>query len=272
MNSKFLLSLVLFLSSCFMASASNKLSINAPNRTTLKVVIDGRKFYSNNNSLSIRNLNPGYYTITIFTLKGNDYNNFFNNGNNNRWKRVSTKQVNIRNSYLYDVTINRFGRVFYDQDYNYNTNTWGWGRGNNNDNDDEDFVGNEVDFENGFDENFNDWDFFKNPNQQGGPRGGFFGNNAMNANSFTKLKETAQNQTFETSRLSFLKQNVTNNFFNNNQIAELAQTLNMETNKLEFLKHAYNSSINKNEYFVISNTLSMQSSKDELMEYIKNKR
>ncbi len=237
MNSKFLLSLSLLLSSWFMASANGKLSFNAPNRTSLKVVIDGRKFYSNNNSLAIRNLNQGSYTITIYTLKGNDYNDFYNNGNTNRWKRVSTKQVIIRNNYLYDVTINRFGRVFYDQDYNYshNNNGWGWGRRDNGSNDEEDFVvGNEVDFDSGFDENYNDVDFFKKPNQIGGPRGGMFGSNGMSANSFNKLKATAQNQTLETSRLNFLKQNVNNNFLSNTQIVELAATLNMETSKLDF--------------------------------------
>lgn len=272
MKAKFLLSLSVLLNCWLMASANSKLSFNAPNRTTLKVVIEGRKFYSNNNSLAIRNLQPGFYSITIYTLKGNDYNDFFNNGNNNRWKKVSSKQVNIRSNYLYDVTINRFGRVFYDQDYSYNNNGWGWGRRGENNNDDDDLTANEVDFDNGFDENYNDWDYFKKPNEQGGPRGGFFGNNAMSSISFTKLKETAKNQTFETSRLSFLKQNTSNSYLNNNQIADLAGLLNMETNKLDFLKHAYTSSTNKNEYFVVCNSLSMQSSKDELMDYIRNRR
>lgn len=271
MNSKFLLSLSLFLSSWFMASANGKLSFNAPNRTLLKVVIDGRKFYSNNNNLAIRNLNSGSHTITIYTLKGNEYNDFYTNGNSNRWRRISTKQVIIRNNYLYDVTINRFGRVFYDQDYIYNNSDWGWGRRDNTD-DEEDFIDNEVDFDNGFDENYKDIDFFRRPNQTGGPRGGIFGSNGINTNSFNKLKETAQNQILETSRLNFLKQNVGNNLFSNSQITELAQTLNMETSKLEFLKHAFSSSTNKNEYFVVCNTLSMQSSKDDLMEYIKNRR
>ena len=45
------------------AIAKSKLSVSTSMPTSMKIIIDGQKFYSQDNSITINNLQPGYHEI-----------------------------------------------------------------------------------------------------------------------------------------------------------------------------------------------------------------
>ena len=256
------------------ANAKSKLSISTSMPTAMKVVIDGHKFYSQDNSLTINNLQPGYHDIAIYYIKnGRDFNSFYSNGNNGYWKKAVSRQVVVRNNFQYDITINRFGKAFFDQDYYY-------GSSNNWDDDDYNDNNNYYDYNDndGYNENYNDWDYFrkggdnKNSQQNTNP---IRNNNylpAMNSNIFNQVKQTMQEQSFESSKLTFAKQVLDKNSISTNQSKELVAMLAMGTDKLDFAKYAYDKVSDKANYFTIANSLTMQTDKDELLKYIRDKK
>lgn len=275
---------LIFLS--FNANAKTKLSISTTMPTAMKVIIDGHKFYSQDNSISIKNLRPGYHNIAVYYIKtGREWNNYYNNGNNNYWKKAVNRQVLVKNDYVYDITINRFGRAFYDQDYYYNNGRhYGWkeGKENNEEYDDYDEMDNSFnsnfDFErDGVDEDYNDWDYFKkqpNKSDEKFNNNNDYGNyktynQPMTNQMFNGLKETIQQTNFETSKLQVAKQSIDKYSINTYQVKEIMSLLNMEIDKLEFAKYAYDKTRDANNYLTVLNSLSMQSSKDELLKVIK---
>jgi hypothetical protein len=262
------------------ASAKSKLSISTTMQTAMKVIIDGQKFYSQDNRICINNLLPGYHNITVYYIKnGRDFNNYYNNGSNGYWKKAVSRQVTVRNNYQYDITINRFGRAFYDQDFYYGNNNW------DNNNDDENSY-NDFDYNNGYDENYDDWDYFKrgakqtNTNQNNDHLNNDNRNNhnsysnlpLMSNTIFAQVKQTIQQQNFSSSKLEFAKQSIDKNSITTAQTKELINMLTMQSDKLEFAKYAYKNVSNKNDYFTVANSLLMQSDKDDLLKYIKDKK
>lgn len=281
------------------ATAKTRLSISTTMPTTLKVVIDGKKFYSQDNNLNINNLRPGNHSISIYYIKtGKNFNNYYNYGHNSYWKKAVSREVNVRNNYSYDITINRFGRAFYDQDYYSSNNNNYHGRSdarsndddnNYSDNDDEYYGNTNFDFENdGYNENYNDFDYFKNQGANINDKNDDIKNNefddkhnsssdyktynqAMSNSMFNDLKETLQSTNFENSKLQVAKQSIDKFSINTYQVKEIMNMLSMETNKLDFAKYAYSKTRDANNYLTVLNSLNMQSSKDDLLRYIKNK-
>jgi hypothetical protein len=246
--------------------ANSKLTINTPVNSTLKVVINGRKYYSNNNLIAIKNLQPGYHTLSIYYIKNrNDFNQFYNNGADNFWRKVVQRQVLIRENFVYDITVNRFGKPFFDQQEQ-NSTFWRSSRDGNED----DFSDSDIenwDANNGFEDDYNDVDFFRKHANNSIGLG--FARTVMPANQFSNLKQTLKNQNFENSRLEMAKQIVNKNWFNTNQITDLLNLFDFETSKLNLAKLAYERVIDKQNYFTITNAFNMQSSKDELMKFIR---
>jgi hypothetical protein len=261
------------------ANAKSKLSIGTSMPTTMKVIIDGRKFYSQDNILSISNLQPGYHNISVYYIKnGRDFNSYYSNGNNSYWKKAVSRQVVVRNNYQYDITINRFGKAFFDQDYY----SIGYYRGGSKEENDDDNSNSNYDFEdnNAYDEDYNDLDYFKNKggNNLNIPpiRNGIYNNNnnsynAMSNQMFNQVKQTISRQNFESGKLDFAKKSLDKNSISTNQAKEIINLFSMEITKLEFAKYGYDKVTDKENYFTVANTLSMQANKDDLLKYIRNR-
>jgi hypothetical protein len=262
------------------ANAKSKLSIGTSMPTTMKVIIDGRKFYSQDNILNINNLQPGYHNISVYYIKnGKDFNSYYSNGNNSYWKKAVCRQVVVRNNYQYDITINRFGKAFFDQDY-YSV---GYYRGGSEEESDDDNSNSNFDFDdnNAYNEDYNDLDYFRNKgnNNQNIPpiHNGNFNNNynsykAMSNQMFNQVKQAIQQQNFENSKLDFAKQSLDKNFITISQAKEIINLFSMEMNKLDFAKYAYDKVTDKENYFTVASTLSMQTNKDDLLKYIRNRK
>ncbi len=278
--------LVTFILLSLNVTAKSKLTIATSMPTAMKVIIDGRKFYSQDNIMNINNIQPGYHNITVYYIRnGRDFNNYYNNGNSGYWKKAVSRQVVVRNDYQYDITINRFGKAFFDQDYYSNY----YFRNNGDENNDEDVYNSEFDYDdiNAYNEDYNDLDYFRKKggnvaiqnltpvhggNNNLNTNNNYYNNNrVMSSQMFNQVKQTIQQQNFETSKLDFAKQSLDKNWANTNQIKEMIDLLAMETSKLDFAKYAYDKCVDKENYFTTTNSLSMQSSKDDLLKYIRNR-
>ena len=206
--------ILIFLSSNL--SAKSKLSISTTMPTAMKVIIDGRKFYSQDNLLFINNIQPGYHNITIYYIKrGRDFNDFYNYGSNSYWKKAVSRQVVVRNNYQYDIAINRFGKAFFDQDYYFD-----YYRNNEEENENDNSYNSSYDFEdnNAYNEDYSDIDYFRNKGNAHTEPISRNGNNVNNFNSsmsnqmFAQVKQTIQQQSFESSKLDFAKQSLDRKF------------------------------------------------------------
>ena len=88
--------------------------------------------------------------------------------------------------------------------------------------------------------------------------------NVCNEAMFQSIKQMISKETFEVDKLELAKQSVSSHPMTASQIAEIAQLLTFEQNRLEFLIYAYRYCINQNRYEVVMSTLTFSSSKDEL--------
>lgn len=287
LHSVVLLGLILVVSN---AHARIKLSVSVTTPTAIKVIIDGQKFFSQDNNMSIYNLQPGYHQVTVYYIKNRrDFTSYYNSGNNTYWKKVVSRQVTVRNNYQYDITVNRFGKAFYDQDFMYDDNNdddnWYY-------NDDDDNNCNYFDYNNGYNQDYNDWDFFRkkgtNPvnstidnhysnhsatqNSHNNSYNNYYGKKVMSAPMFAQIKSTIQQQTMETSKLDFAKQSIVGYYVSTQQVKDLMGLLSMEIDKLDFAKYAYDYIIDKQNYMSVTNSLSMQEDRDDLLKFIKDKK
>lgn len=259
----------MFMMVCIAANAKSKLSINTAMPTVMKIIIDGQKFYSQDNNININNLQVGYHDISVYYIKnGRDYNNFFNNGNSRYWKKVVSKQLVVRNNYQYDITINRFGKAFFDQDYSYSNDDW---------NDDDYYTNSHDDFDynDGYNEDYDDWTYFKKNDNKANTNNNSIKNNylpAMSSTMFAQVKQTLEQTSFESSKLDFAKQSLDKNSVTTSQVKQMMSMLTMEMDKLDFAKYAYDKTRDKENYFTVANGLSMQLDKDDLLKYIRDKK
>lgn len=90
----------------------------------------------------------------------------------------------------------------------------------------------------------------------------------MSDGDFCALKNTVANASFDNNKLLIAKQALANNYLTAAQVAELADLMTFESNKLEFAKCAYKYTIDKNHYYMVNNVFSFSSSVNELNKYI----
>ena len=141
--------------------------------------------------------------------------------------------VYIKPRYYVDITINRFGKAYVDEQL---------------------ITG-------GFEDEEDDWDDNNNP-------AGNNGIHAMNAVSFDQFKQSLKRESFDDTRQNLAKQGIAVNYFTVAQVRELVNLFTFESNKLEIAKYAYTYTVDKGNYFMVSDSFTFSSSKDELAKYI----
>lgn len=90
----------------------------------------------------------------------------------------------------------------------------------------------------------------------------------MHPDHFMQLKNTINNQWFDSGKLQIAKQALAMNSLTSAQVAELMTLFSFESSRLEFAKAAYRSTIDKQNYYVVNNQFSFSSSVRELDRYI----
>ena len=90
----------------------------------------------------------------------------------------------------------------------------------------------------------------------------------MNQNDFSQLKNTINNGSFESTKLTIFKQALAYNYFTSAQVREVMNLFWFENSKLEVAKLAYPKTLDQNNYYTLNNEFSFSSSINELGDYI----
>jgi nuclear transport factor 2 (NTF2) superfamily protein len=237
MKKTFTLLAALFFSTFLFAQA--KLTISAISNADLRVMVDGVKYTSNGRDIVINNLKNGNHSVKIFRA-ANDRNRYSGNNRSNGYQLVYSNSVFVKPQYHVDITINRFGKAFVDEQM--------IGNGYNDD-DDEDW---------GVDGNDQYYDRKSRK--------------VMDKAVFDQFKQTMRNEVFEDARLQMAKQFVGTNYFNTAQVKEMLGLFIFEENKLALAKYAYDFTADKGNYFLMNDAFIFSENKEALMKYIQNRK
>lgn len=92
----------------------------------------------------------------------------------------------------------------------------------------------------------------------------------MHPAAFSQLKNTIDNQWFDSGKLQVARQGIMNNSLTAAQVAELMNLFSFESSKLEIAKMAFANTIDKQNYYIVNNEFSFSSSVAELDRYIRH--
>ncbi len=239
-----LLSAILIAATLFAAPpVQSRLSISTTSKTNFRIMLDGSYLNSQQGAhgeIVLNNIRAGYHNLKIYGQVNTYDNRSYDSRRNRRVQQQLLYDGNIyvKPQYDVDVTINRFGKAFIDEQ-RMDDNMYG----------------------NGNNENWN------NANS-----GGWNNNAAMNPRDFMIMKQTIARESFEATRLSIAKQAISGNYFSAQQVMEIMQLFSYENNKLDIAKYTYRFAADKNNYYQVADALGYSVSKEELMRYIQQNR
>ena len=238
----------------------------------LQIEVDGRRYnFDRDNSITIRNLSVGSHTIRITKdKKRNNNNRIFDFGS--KRETVYNSRIYLRRGYDFDITINKFGKVFTDEaridDYNGWNNDRDRNRDRDLDDDRDNGYGNNRD--NGYgnnrdqdanhdqnDDNDRDYDYDNSYHRE------------MSQADFSSAKQTLRHEIYENTRVDLAKQVINSNYFTAQQVKELLQLFTFENNKLDLAKYAFGRTVDRDNYYLVNDVFTFSNSKDELARYIR---
>ena len=216
----------------------SKLSVSTTGNNEIRVMVDGKKYRTNNSVVMINNLNNGYHQVKIYQVRNSRYNDQRNGpSRNSNMQLIYSSNINIRSQYHVDITINRFGKAFVDEQL----------------------------ISAGYYDDDDDWGYDQN---------GYNDNNGreMDSRNFEQFKQSLRNESFDNTRLNLAKQVIPSNYFSVAQVKELVSLFTFDKDKLELAKIAYDYTVDKGNYYQLNDSFSFNSSKDELMKFIQTKK
>ena len=242
----------LLLSSLFslslLAHDGSRLTITAVTNTlNLKVEVDGQRMKMYDNSISLRNLGEGYHLVKIFRerKRGNSFGNGFGFGR--RDEMIYNSSVFLKRGFELDILVNRFGKVFTDENRIDRNSEW---------------------FDGDDDRSYDDHRY--DDNSDGGWNNGY--GNVMSAKEFESLKEQIRKEWFEANKLISVKTIADKNNFTTQQVKDLMYLFTFENNRLEVAKYVYRKTADKENYYRLNDALTFNSSKEELARFIRESR
>jgi hypothetical protein len=232
------------------ARPKTSLTIRSVDRSDLKVVIDGRRFEPDHNSIIIRGLDAGYHKVKIYKERNNGLFMIFGK----KYEVVFNGTITTRPRADVNIFIDRFGKVTVNNDRK-NNRDGRQDRENRRWNDDDD----EFDFDRGH--NYGDYDDRDNRNNYG---------SSMNDREFSRVLQSIENEWLESNKLKSATHIVRNNMLTSAQVKQMLILFSFENNKLALAKTAYANTTDKRNYNMVYDVFSFNSSKDELARYIRN--
>lgn len=235
-----LLTALLISLSMYAHYGQSRLSISSTANSSIRVMVDGKKYTASGNGVMISSINDGYHQVRIYQLRsnGNHKRGMQGNAAGNGYQLVYSGNIYLKTKYHTDITINRFGKAFVD----------------------EQAMGNGY-----YDEEDDDWsDMPGNYNDMP--------NRAMDAKAFEQLKKTINMESFDETKVKVAKMGIQSNYVTTDQVKELMELFQFEDSKLEIAKYAYDNTVDKKNYFTVNNAFSFSSSKESLMKYIESRK
>lgn len=207
----------------------SKLTISTFNNQSIAVVIDGRAFQlrQNDNGYTINDLPSGYHAIRIYRQSGN-----YGRRRDNSSQVIYNGNIYVRNGYHTDITINRFGKAFVD----------------------EQMIG--ADYNNDDDRNRD----YNNSYQP------------MSSFSFEQLRQSVAREPFDDTKLNIAKTGIAANLFSAAQAKQIIQLFSYDNSRLDIAKYLYKYTVDKNNYVTVYDAFSYSSSRDELSRFIQQYR
>jgi hypothetical protein len=249
----------------FLASAGyalqNRLTISSNSSSAIRVLIDGRTYQldknRNDREILLSDLQPGNRNIKIYGQKNSGRNAYGNINNERNMQLLYNGNLYIRDGVDVDVSINRFGKVFVDEQvmtraYEYSDR---YDNGNNGRYDNS----NSGRYDNGNNDRYDNRD--RDRNLQ-----------SMSDRTFLQLKQTMARESMEESRLNLAKTMIINYNVSSSQVRELMAQFNFEPNKLEIAKYCYRFATDKQYYYSVADGLSYSNSKNELLRFIQQQK
>lgn len=233
--------------SLFAADAKPKsaLAVKSADYSDVRVVLDGKRFESNSNSITIQDLNSGVHTVKVYREKSNGILGLFGKG----YEMVYNTALNIKAGTLVQITVDRSGRTSITETrMNNGRNDWDRGRD----------YGRDRDFS------------FDRDGQWGDYDQGYGYERAMNDREFSSVLQSISKEWLESNKLKSATQIVRTNNLSAAQVKQLVLMFSFESNKLELAKEAYRNTVDKQNYYMINDVFSFNSSKDDLARYIRN--
>jgi hypothetical protein len=225
------------------ARPKSSLTIKSVDRSELKVVIDGRRFEPNHNSITVKGLDAGNHKVKIYKERNNGLFTIFGK----KYEVIFNGSITAKPNRDVTMFIDRFGKVTVSNDSKNGRND----RGNRNWDD-------EFDFDRGH--NYGDYD---NREHRGNE-------SSMNDREFSRVLQAIEKEWLESNKLKSATQIVKNNVLTSAQVKQMLILFSFENNKLELAKTAYANTSDKRNYNMIYDVFSFNSSKDELARYIRN--
>jgi hypothetical protein len=255
--STLLASLILSIAVFAAAKPKNSLVIQSLDNARVRVVIDGRRFEPNDNTMRISGLENGIHQVKIYKEKTNGMFGIFGK----RYEVVFNSSVSIKPRSNMSILIDRYGRATVND--NRKNNGWS-GR------DDRDWSrGSDYDFERG--NRAGDYD-----NDRDGRFGSYDNNygyeSGMEDREFSRVLQSIDKEWLETNKLKSALHIVSANRLSSAQVKQMVQLFSFENNKLQLAKQAYANTVDKRNYNMVMDVFSFSSSKDELARFIRNSR
>jgi len=233
------------------AKPQSILTIKSVDNSDIRVVLDGKRFEPNDNSVMLRGINDGYHTIKVFKQKRNGIFNMAGK----KYELVYNTSINVKKKTHLFITIERNGRISMQEnkikkDWASQDRGWDNGKGDRNDGG--------YDFDR--DGQLGDYD-----NHEGYKSG-------MNDREFSNVLQSIEKEWLESNKLKSASQIVKSNSLSTAQVEQILLLFSFENNKLELAKQAYANTVDKGNYSRLYDVFSFNSSKTELERYIQRYR
>ncbi|MET0636462.1 MAG: DUF4476 domain-containing protein [Chitinophagaceae bacterium] len=210
--------------------------VRSSDNSTIRVVLDGKRFEPNTSSVIISGLDQGNHNVTVYKQKSTaGYNKPA------RFEMIYNGSVNVKRRTDHIITIGRNNKVTFKE-----TRNTGQVRGNQGDHE----------------YNYNDGQW------NGDDNGGY--SSGMNSRDFDRILQSIDKEWLEGNKIKSATQVVRTNALSVAQVKQLVQLFTFENNKLELAKQAYGTTVDKRNYYMISDLLTFNASKAELEKYIRN--
>lgn len=252
-----------------------RLTISSVTSNKIFVEVDGRRYNLNGNTVTVRDIHPGYHNVKVYRESKRNNNGWGFGNRNKREESLYNTRVYLKDGYHFDILVNRFGKVLVDERRIDRNDDW------YTDDEDDDYYDNDRNRDRGNNRNDRhndrdrDWDNHRNDRNNDdrydrNDRNSQY--DEMSDANFNQAKESLRKEWFENTRLSTAKQIIDRNYFTSRQVKDLMLLFTFENNRLDIAKYAYSKVVDKGNYYIVNDALSMTSNKEELNRFIREQR
>ncbi len=240
MKTIFTLVASLFMSVAVFAAAKPKsiLTIKSVDNADIRVVLDGKRFEPNDNSIMFGSIEPGRHDIKIYKQKKNGIFSIVGKA----YDLVYNTTIDLKRRTHLFITIERNDRISMQENKIKKGFDWNETPVRGNDNEGQ----------------WGDYD-----SHEGYASG-------MNDREFKSVLQAIDKEWLESNKLKSASQVVKSNSLTTAQVEQVLMLFSFENNKLDVAKQAYANTVDKRNYSMLFDVFSFNSSKTELEKYIRN--